>query len=379
MPIARVLIVGGGIAGLVTAAGLRREGFSCEIVERAAHWAPIGAGIVLGVNAMSVMRSLGIAEEIARRGTELGRGAITDEQGRELSVTDFSLLRSEFGPTIALHRAELHETLLDAARDVPISMATSVDAIHQSNDGVDVRISDGRQERFDLVIGSDGVGSRVRELLFGDVSPTYSGYTCWRMIVPSPLDRVELREMWGRGQRFGIAPIGGDRLYCFAVANAPRGEADPIEGRLARFRTRFAKFGGQVPEILATLDHPKQLIHNDLEEVPERRWHEGRVLLIGDAAHAMTPNMGQGAAMALEDSVVLVELLARRGDPKDALEAWVARREPRVRWVQDQSRRIGRVGQLEGTLACRARNLLLRLTPNRASANALRKIASRPL
>ena len=161
VPVERVLIVGGGIAGLSAAAGLTRAGISCEIVERSERWEPVGAGIVLGVNAMSVMRKLGIADDIAKRGTTLGRGAITDQLGRELGSTDFEFLQSEFGPTIALHRAELHEGLLEAAGSVPVSLGTSVEKISAHEDCVEALLTDGREERFDLVIGADGLRSRV--------------------------------------------------------------------------------------------------------------------------------------------------------------------------------------------------------------------------
>lgn len=374
-----VLIVGGGIAGLATAAGLTRAGIACEIVERAEAWAPVGAGIVLGVNAMRVMKSLDLAETVAKRGATLGRGAITDNRGRRLGATDFALMEAEFGPTIALHRAALHEVLRAAAPDVPVALGTSVDSIAQDAGGVHVRMTDGREQRFDLVVGADGLRSGVRELVFGDDRVTYSGYTCWRLVVDAPVDVVEMREMWGRGTRFGIVPIGEGRVYCFAVANAPRGEADPAEGRLDRFRERFAAFEGQVPAILSTLEHPDQLIHNDLEELDDGAWSEGRVGLVGDAAHAMTPNMGQGAAMALEDAMVLVELLRAGAAPADALARLHVRRVDRVRWVQAQSRRIGRIGQLEGAIICRARNALLRIVPDRANAQALRKMASQPI
>ena len=365
MSVDRVLIVGGGIAGLATAAGLRRAGIGCEVVEQAPAWAPVGAGIVMSVNAMAVLRRLDVADDVAARGFALGRGALTDARGRDLSATDLELLREEYGPTIALHRAELHHALLAAAGDTPVALGTSVEKLEPAGDRVDAVLTDGRQERYDLVIGADGLRSKVRELVFGDVPIAYSGYTCWRLAVEAPVERVELREMWGRGQRFGVVPIGPERLYGYAVANAPRGRADPPEGRLERFRARFAAFGGQVPRILAALSSP--------------RWYRGRVALIGDAAHAMTPNMGQGAAMALEDSAVLVEELQRGGPLESRLAAWRSRRQDRVRWVQDQSRRIGRVGQLENALGCAARDAVLRALPNRAAAGALRRLASQPI
>lgn len=371
-----VLIVGGGIAGLATAAGFTREGIACEIVERARAWAPVGAGIVLGANAMRVMRALGIEASVARRGTRLGRGEITDSVGHVLGAMDFALLEPEFGPTIALHRAALHVALRSAAPEVPVRLDTSVEALDEREDHVDVRFTDGTEGRFALVIGADGLRSRVRELVFGGDRIRYAGHTCWRFAIQSPVEAIEMREMWGRGLRFGIVPIGEGLLYCFAVANAPRGEADPEPGRLDRFRRRFSSFGGQVPEILATLCEADPLIHNDLEELEDGPWQNGRIMLVGDAAHAMTPNMGQGAAMALEDASVLVQCLRSTDSLPDALTAFHGRRASRVAWVQNQSRRIGRIAQLQNPIACRLRNAVLRLVPDSANARALRQMAS---
>lgn len=376
MPRQRVLIVGGGIAGLATAAGLARSGIPCEIVERAQAWAPVGAGIVLGVNAMRVIRSLGLESEVVACGARLREGAITDDRARTLGATDFGLLEHDFGPTVALHRADLHRVLRDAASDVPVTLDATVDALDQRDDHVEVRLSDGREERYALVVGADGLRSRVRELAFGDERIRYAGYTCWRLVIRAPFECVDMREMWGRGKRFGVVPIGQGRVYCFAVANAPRAEPDPLAGRLERFRARFESFGGQVPEVLETLRASEELIHNDLEELAPGDWHRGRVGLIGDAAHALTPNMGQGAAMALEDAMVLVELLRAGAPLPDLLGSLHARRASRVRWVQDQSRRIGRIGQLENGWLCPVRNAVLRAIPDGANTRALRRMAS---
>lgn len=375
----RTLIVGGGIAGLTAAASLARAGIPCEIVERTPAWAPIGAGIVMSVNAMQILRGLGLDEEVARRGHRLGEGAITDHEGRALGRTDFDLLSEAHGPTIAVHRAALHDALLSAARDVPVHLGTSIEKLSPVEGGVDVVLTNGRAERFDLVIGADGLHSKVRELGHGKIAPRYSGYTCWRFVVRAPVEDVALREMWGRGQRFGIVRIDDERLYCFAVANAPRGSEDPEPGRLARLRERFSGFGGQVPEILAALDEDVPLIHNDLEELPRFSWVKGRVALIGDAAHALTPNMGLGAAMAMEDAAVLADEVAKGDALGPALEAFYERRRSRVDWVQNQSRRIGRVGQLENRLLCGLRNLVLKLAPDDAAAGALRRLAEQPV
>ena len=375
----RVLIVGGGIAGLMTAASLRTRGVDCEVVERTEQWAPVGAGIVLSVNAMAVLRGLGLDEDLEAAGHALGHGAITDADARELGITHFGTLREDFGPTIGIHRADLHRILLAAARSTPIALGTSVETLESDSNGVDVRFTDGREDRFDLVIGADGIRSRVRALAFPPRKLVYSGYTCWRCVVDVPATEACLREMWGRGKRFGVVPIGPERVYCFATANAPEGQPDPVETRLERFRETFAEFGGDVPAILAALQHGEELIHGDLAELADGPWTAGRIVLVGDAAHAMTPNMGQGAAMSLEDSAVLVESIARHATPESALAEYESRRRARVRWVQNQSRRIGKIGQLESGWLCAMRNAVLRLVPDGAADDTLRKLASQPI
>jgi len=379
-PEAPVLIVGGGIAGLALAAGLRREGLACEVLERTPALAPVGAGIVLGVNALAALRRLGAERPVLARGHVLGESALTDADGRVLARTDFASLAARFGPTLSLHRAELHDALLEAADGVPLRLGTTVEALQPGERGVRVRLSDGSTREAGLVVGADGLRSRVRELVFGPVAPRASGTTCWRLVVARPAGCDDAREMWGRGRRFGLVPLAGGRVYAFATANARPGTPDPQEGRVERFRARYADFGGPVPAVLAQLRHAGDLLHDDLTEIVHAPWHRGRVVLVGDAAHAMTPNMGQGAAMALEDAAVLAELLAARpGDPAPTLAAWEARRRPRVAWVQRQSRRIGRVGQWEGRLAAGLRRAVLRALPDAAASRALERLACQPL
>jgi len=374
----KVLIVGGGIAGLSLGTALRRIGVEAEIVERAPAFGAVGAGIVLGVNAMAVLRRLNLDRAAMERGYELGEGAITDAGGRTLMRTDFHALKPRFGPTLAIHRADLHELLLEGCAGLLLRSGTTVDALTQRRDAVEVTLSDRTEGVYDLVVGADGVRSRVRSLLFGSSTPVYAGYTCWRMVVPRPegVNTPHLREMWGRGARFGVVPLTRDRVYCFAVANAPADAPDPEEGRVERFQRRFAGFGGDVPSVCAQITEPGQLIHGDLTDVEQEPWYQGRVVLTGDAAHAVTPNMGQGAAMALESSMVLAELIGEGGPLSETLAAWSARRRDRVRFVREQSRRIGRVAQWQSRPACALRNLVIGLTPERAAVSAAVRMAS---
>jgi 2-polyprenyl-6-methoxyphenol hydroxylase-like FAD-dependent oxidoreductase len=375
----RILIVGGGIGGLALAAALRRVSILADVVERAPAWAPLGAGIVLSANAMRALRAAGLADAVAERGEPIPCAAITDARGRTLSAVDFGEITRRYGGGCALHRADLHEALLSGCNKASLRLGVVPVALDPRERDVRVRFSDGILQAYDLVVGADGIRSSVRELAFGSVAPRYSGYTCWRMVVRRPAGLDRQLEMWGRGLRFGLVPLTRGRAYCFSTANAPAGAGDPLDGRLERFRARFADFGGFVPEVLASLTRPEELIHNDLEEVVHAPWFRGRVALIGDAAHASTPNMGQGAAMALEDAAVLADLVATGDPPEEILPAWEARRRPRALFVQTQSRRIGRVGQLSSGFACAARNALVRALPDRLAASALERLLAQEI
>ncbi len=372
----RVLIVGGGIAGLSLATGLRRLGLAPTIVEQAPSFGAVGAGILLSVNAMAMLGRLGLADAARDAGRVMALGELTDVRGRCMSRLNFGQLAPEFGPTVTIHRAALHEVLLSGCRDLPLRAGTTVEKLVDRGDAVEVKLSDGSTSEFDQVIGADGIRSRTRAQIFGDTEPLYSGYTCWRLVVDCPPGLDHMQEMWGRGKRFGLVPLAGDRVYCFTCLNAPRATPDPSDGRVERFRSTFSEFGGFTKAVLEQISQPEQLIHNDLEEMPKHPWFKGRVLLIGDAAHAATPNMGQGAAMALGDAAVLCEMLEGDAPWAEVLPAFVARREQRARFIVDQSRRIGRTAQLENAALCTLRNALMRVTPQRLADAGARRAAA---
>ena len=368
----RILIVGGGIGGLTFGAALNREGIEPHIIERAEKWAPIGAGIVLGVNAMSLCRELDIAEAIESRGRIIRRGHITDASGRILSTMDLAGMTRDGQETVSIHRADLHEVLLSANGNV--SLGTTLTSIDQGEDEARVVFSDGVEADYDLVVGADGIASQVRELVFGEQPRRYSGYTCWRFVVNGDFGITETAEMWGQGRRFGIVPIGGDAVYCYATLNAPRGAEEYADIYAERLKELFSEFGGDAPRILDALRDDTPLIQNDLEEVRLNQWVEGRVALIGDAAHAMTPNMGQGAAMAIEDAMVLCQSIEESPVLPVALRQYEERRRDRVATVQRRSWNFGRVGQLESSGGCAMRNALVRLLPKRIAQNSVKKL-----
>jgi 2-polyprenyl-6-methoxyphenol hydroxylase-like FAD-dependent oxidoreductase len=358
----RILIVGGGIAGLTLANALASRGIAFELIERAPRWEPLGAGIGLGPNAMTLLRRLGRAEQIEREGWRFDRGVLADTRGRTLSV--HALSTPEHGPLhgFAVPRSILHEALLEGVAGRALRLGLTVDAFAPDTRDVRVRFSDGSHGIYTRVIGADGIRSRVRDLAFGVIAPRYAGYTSWRFLATSREPPPFTIELWGCGRRVGVVPLGGDRVYVYATLNRRRGHPDPLAGRADCFREQFKDFAGPVPAALAGLERDAQLIATDIEEIQLPRWSSGRIALIGDAAHAMTPNLGQGAAMAIEDAWVLAESLEATPDGA-AFEAWEQRRRPRVTRIQRLSRVIGSIGQISWPLGCAVRDFLLRRLP----------------
>lgn len=372
----RILIVGGGIGGLTLAAALKVRGIQADVVERAAAWMPIGAGIVLGLNAMKVLGRIGLASSVARRGIEVGVACITDARGETLSAIDFRAMPNDAGRAIALHRASLHDGLLTGVDPASIRLNTTVKMIEQHDAHVTVQFSDGTMHEYDTVIGADGIRSVVRWLTFGETPLQYSGYTCWRFVARGEFKNADTWEMWGRGRRFGIVPLGGDKVYCFTTLNAPQNDPTKRNIALGDFKELFAEFQGPAPEMLASLNSADQLIWNDLEEICLDTWVKSRVALLGDAAHAMTPNMGQGAAMAIEDAYVLADELGQTTDIPVALARYERRRRRRVDAIQTRSRRIGVVVQWQSAVACALRDFATRMTPDSVGRRAVEQLVS---
>jgi len=356
-----VLVVGGGVAGLGLAAGLRGRA-SVTLADQAPAWRPLGAGLLLHANAMAALTRLGV--DIDGLGAPVGVMRIADREGDELSRIETADLPTRLRTARVVHRAALHERLL-AHVDAEVRLGTTVTEV--APDGA-ATLSDGTRAAWDLVVGADGLRSRVRQLLGGGLSPRYLGYTCWRWIGRDPgLDGMV--EMWGRGRRVGLVPLGDGRLYGFLVENAPAGTTAEVPA--AELPARFAEFRGSAPAALAGLAQVP-VRHDDLHDLGGVDWGKGRVLLVGDAAHAQTPNLGQGAATALEDAAALAGLLPDAAET--AVPAFVARRDARVRDLQSLGRRLGVMAQWSHPLACWVRDTSTRLTPGWLNRRMLARV-----
>ena len=338
----KITIAGAGVAGLTVALVLGRQGHKVLVLERSPRINPQGAGIVLAPNALRVLSALGV--KVDGCGEPIRRLSIRDAAGDVLETTDIARILPDAGLTLAFHRAELHEALLEAlSPEVELRLGTPlVDCFAAAADA-------------DLLIGADGIRSRVREQTCGSMQLRYSGVTCWRALAPNPGIK-EGFEAWGGAARVGVIPLTQSRLYVYLVLTAPPGEERQI--RIEDIRQSFVHFSAPIPAILDSLAG-LELLHHDLEELNEPVWGSGKVLLIGDAAHAMTPNLGQGAAMGIEDAAILPQVISAP-DPARRLRDL---RHERVWRVQRDSRRFGEIAHWHSQPAIWLRNTLVRWMP----------------
>jgi 2-polyprenyl-6-methoxyphenol hydroxylase-like FAD-dependent oxidoreductase len=335
----RILIVGGGIAGLTLASALHRCGLEAFIIERNTHWDPIGGGIAVQPNAMRVLQQLGIAADVKQAGAVIRRWLFRDQMGHVLCDIALEPLWGEVGPFIGIERTKLHDVLKSGA--LSCRLGTEVTSLVQHDHKARVTLSDDTVGEYDLVIGADGIHSSVRQFTFGAATPIYSDQMVWRSVAPMSPPESDAVQFWlGDGTFFGLCPVGGGRTYGFANVTGPRVH-DAVGGRLKRLRARFAAYGELIQDYLAALEHDEQIHCGPIEWLALDSWHRGRVVLIGDAAHASSPMMGQGGSMAMEDALVLAELLQATADVEGALATFAERRRPRVDWVQQQSRAVG--------------------------------------
>jgi 2-polyprenyl-6-methoxyphenol hydroxylase-like FAD-dependent oxidoreductase len=335
----RILIVGGGIGGLTLAAALHQHGFRPELIERNPSWHAVGAGIAVQPNGIRVLRALGMDTATVQAGTILRYWDFCDQWGEVLCETNLEELWGEVGPCIGISRSQLHQVLLAGAAAIPCRGGTSIQSWTHDEPGVTVGFSDGSTGHYDLVVGADGIASSVRRLLLGG-APVFGGQMAWRSVAqirPRGLTRLQFH--LGDGCFFGLCPVAEGQTYGFGNVTEPRFH-DAVQGRLARLRERFATFGEPVSEYLSALDSDEQIYCSAIEWLEHDTWQRGRVVLIGDAAHASSPMMGQGGCLAMEDAWVLAEVLRDADTIEQALETYVSRRKPRVEWVQVASRAV---------------------------------------
>lgn len=362
MPSERVLIVGAGVAGLSLAIALRQRGVAATVVERGEPGSAAGTGLYLVGAATRALNALSVAEAVAGSGAVSRSQAFYTHRGRRLAVIDAESFWAPCGPCIGIARAALHHLLVErTALGSSLRYNTSVLTLEQDPEGVSVECTDRTRERYTLVVGADGIRSFVRRQGFGGSEPHFRGQVGWRFLARRPPGIDGWTVFLGPDRAFLLLPISDDEVYCYADRSVPQPLADPPLGRLQRLRAAFQDFAEPVREVLTTLEAPEQVHVAPIEDVDLDQWSRGRVLLIGDAAHAMSPNMACGVVLAVEDAVVLSELVSEGGPVAAVLARFQQRRAARVRWVRAQTDRRDRLRRLPVVV----RNALLRLWAER--------------
>lgn len=362
----RALVVGRGIGGLSAALALGRVGFEVTVFEAAEELREAGAGITVWSNAVRGLRRLGLGDnDLPPIGMPATLRTIRTWRGDLISAIRVDRLAKGLGEAILImHRARLHETLLRRVGAERVVLGARCLGVTDDGAGVRARFADGREVCGDLVVGADGIHSTVREQLFPHQhSLRYQGYSCWRGIAsirdPTIGSGVS-NETWGCGRRIGLLPMT-DGIYWFACRNAPAGQGreQTPEDRKREVRGLFRGWHTPIEAVIEATEVP--LIRTDVYDLPPLpRWSRGRTTLLGDAAHAMTPDMAQGACQAIEDAVVLGACLEQDRDVRAALAAYERLRMLRTATIGRQSRQRGWISQIEGGARCRARDLLFR-------------------
>lgn len=369
----RILIVGAGVAGLTLGRALQRRGCFPHIIERNAGWSDAGTGMYLPGNALRALRALELDAEVAKRGARIETQRFCDHRGRLLSEVNLGSVWNEAGQCIAIHRADLHVALREA-RDVPtVRMGVTLVSLDQAADSVMVHLSDGTLEKYDLVVGADGIGSLVRHLVFDDSGLRSLKQWGWRFVIPCPPQVTTWSVFMSQQSACLTVPVGGGRAYCYVDlmdSEPPKSAAIATD----RLQEVLADFAGPVIAIREALEGSVAIHAAVIEEVVLDNWSVGRALLIGDAAHATSPNMAQGAAMAIEDALVLAQSLTEQSRIERALSAYEVRRRPRVGWVRAMTHRRDRIRRLHPVL----RNGLLRAFGHRVYRSHYRPLLAEP-
>lgn len=348
----RVVVVGAGIGGLAAAVALRRVGIEALVIERAASIREVGAGLSIWSNAVNALRELGLEAKVVDSASMIDRIVVQTTKGCFVTRTELGEVSQMAGaPCVCIHRGVLQKLLLDA---LPADcVRTGLRCI--SFEGSTAILENGDRIEGDALVGADGISSVIREGLHGAEAPRYAGYTCWRGIredSPGLLPEKSALLVMGGGSQFGVWPCGTGKLYWFLTKNAPPGT---MQGKTEAVEV-CRDWARPVAEIVAGTPEDAVLQNDIVDRPPLRSWGRGPITLLGDAAHPMTPNLGQGACQALEDAVILAHCLRGTSTIEGALRNYERARRPRTTEVVRNSWQNGKVLQLDSPRLESARN-----------------------
>ncbi len=367
-----ITIIGAGIGGLTTALALKKNGVKVEIYDGSAEIKPVGAGIIMANNAMQVFQYLSVQEKIEKAGNKISFMNITDAQLNNLSAINLSKYENKYSVyNVAIHRGDLQKILADEIGFENIHLSKRLTKI-EKKDLFKLTFEDGTSIERKIVIGADGINSVVRNQLFKENTIRNTGQKCWRGICEINLPEKysnEGIETWGKGKRFGFVRINSQKVYWYAVVNEALANEKSTD-----LNQLFKEFH---PDILRIISETpaNQIIFSYIEDLkPIEKWQDENICLIGDAAHATTPNLGQGACQAIEDAYTIGKLFEQGNAVNDVFSKYENLRKKKAHNVVNTSWTIGKVAQVENPIGIWVRNTLLKTTPASVNEKQLDKI-----
>ncbi|MDA9774594.1 FAD-dependent monooxygenase [Saprospiraceae bacterium] len=377
----RITIIGAGIGGLTLGIALQAKGFQVDIFEKSKAFQKIGAGIILGNNAMQVYNQLGLTATLKAKGSKVSSMNVTNASNKLISGMSLEHFENKFDSiNLAIHRADLQNSLFEALAPGTVQFSKAVKNVHENDDSVRIEFEDGSSIDSSLVIAADGVHSVVRNGLFPKVETRDSKQLCWRAVVEhklsSDFDEI-FTEMWGKGRRVGFGQINEKEVYWFALINSDKDHPSYHDGT---WRKKFSEFIPEVQEILGKADPDRMHLSQMSDFKPIKKWYTNRVCLLGDAAHAMTPNMGQGAGQSIEDAYRLAQIMTGKEfeDNQHSFDQlfkeYQEYRMPKVKRIVNTSWTIGSIAQLNNPLLRGFRNNMMRLLPDSLNQKQLESV-----
>jgi 2-polyprenyl-6-methoxyphenol hydroxylase and related FAD-dependent oxidoreductases len=345
-----ILIIGGGIGGLTSAIALRSEGFSVTVIERDPNWSVYGVGIIQQGNVLRAAHMLGILDKYAAAGVGFDAVDVFAPSGVKVARVPSHRLLPDYPANLGVGRRQLQKVLGDSAIEAgaQIRLGVTAQSIVDKGDTVEVIFSDGATGTYDVVIGADGVYSQTRKMIFPDAEkPQFTGQAVWRYNLPRP-DDLDALQVYNGPIGAGLVPISSDLMYIYVTTPEPDNPWYPREGLAAAMRAKLAGCAPALQELAEQITDDDGVVYRPLEGMlVEGPWSKGRVVLIGDAVHATTPHLGQGAGMAIEDSIVLADELARHDSIEAAFAAFHDRRFERCAYIVRASHAIcmGQIGK----------------------------------
>lgn len=359
-------IVGGGIGGLAAAVALQHIGIQTTVYESASSFQPLGAGIGIGSNAMLALQQINVGQDILANGMPLYEQRFLNDKGKVMNTIDFSLLKERFGEeTIAIQRADLHEALFNKIDSSTFHFKKSVRTFTENDTGVTLYFTDKTKATHDFIIAADGIHSLFRQTFYSHATPRYAGYTCWRGISPNE-NNVPLHlsnEAWSKKGRFGWAPLHNGDVYWFACINS-NPDHPLYTNWTKRELAHYFSFYSPTVKRLISETYDDYFLHHDIYDIaPLKKFNYGKVLLLGDAAHATTPNMGQGAGQAIEDAYELMRAYQLYHTWQEIVQHYNEKRVEKTKKVIQLSRQIGWAAQWDSSLLTTFRNTVFPFVP----------------